>query len=182
MNPRLKHVVFVEPQAKYQESLQRLALPGVIKVIQACGLGEKKERRFIRGGTASASFLQADQQFDYFPDSLLAHQEEEVELTTLDQLYSESDLPVPDVIKVDVQGLELEVLRGGISLLQRTKVLVIELSFRQFYMGQPPLWEVLKFLEDNNFVMIDRGYEGKSWTNPRETVQQDAIFLNTAFI
>jgi FkbM family methyltransferase len=182
MNPRLKHVVFVEPQAKYLASLQKLTLPGVTKVIHPCGLGEKSERRLIKGGTASASFLQADQQFDHFPDSLLEHQEEEVDLITLDKLYADSNHPIPDVIKIDVQGLELEVLKGGINLLRKTKVLVIELSFRQFYKGQPSLSEVLKFLEDHSFVMIDRGYEGKSWTNSRETVQQDAIFLNTKYV
>ncbi len=177
MNPKLQHVVFFEPQQKYQQDLQALSLPGVKKIIYACGLGDKEERLSLKGGTASASFLAADQQFNFFPSSL-TNEEEEVEIHLLDEIYENERLPPPDLIKIDVQGFELSVLKGGQKTLQKTAYLVIELSLRQFYKDQPSLWQILRFLEENNFVMVSRGFEWKSSSNPAEILQLDAIFMN----
>lgn len=177
VNPRLEHVVLFEPQQKYQQDLQKLSLPGVKKIIYPCGLGAKKERLSLKGGTASASFLPADQQFDFFPNSL-DNEAEEVEIRLLDEIYENESLPTPDLIKIDVQGFELSVLNGGRMTLRKSSYLVIELSLRQFYKDQPSLWQILKFLEDNHFVMVGRGFEWRSWTNPAEIVQFDAIFMN----
>lgn len=47
-----------------------------------------------------------------------------VPATTLDQLFP--DLPRCDLLKVDVEGAELAVLRGGTSLLARTRQVLVE--------------------------------------------------------
>lgn len=182
LNPDLQHVVFFEPQNKFQEKLHSLRLPGVSKVIYQCGLGEKEERLSIKGGTASASFLEAtDIQEDYFPNSIL-FAKEEVEIKVLDKIYAQNELPYPDLIKIDVQGFELSVLRGAVNVLSQAKCLVIELSFRQFYDGQPPLWEIFKFLEENNYIMVGRGWESRATKNRAELLQLDGIFINTRLV
>jgi len=43
---------------------------------------------------------------------------EEIQVTTLDQDLAEAHLPVPDLIKVDVEGYELAVLQGAPHLLE----------------------------------------------------------------
>ncbi|HTS53506.1 MAG TPA: FkbM family methyltransferase, partial [Burkholderiales bacterium] len=59
----------------------------------------------------------------------------EVEVETLDRLYLMSQRPV-SVIKIDVQGHELQVLRGGRALLARFgPVLVFEHEDRLFHAG-----------------------------------------------
>jgi FkbM family methyltransferase len=181
MNPALEHVVFFEPQSQYQEKLQSLSLPRVTKVVYPCGLGEKAEKLLIKGGTASASFLDSEQQNKYFPASI-AQDQEEVEIKILDEIYARHDLPIPDVIKLDVQGFELQVLKGSINLLKKSKYLVIELSFRQFYREQPYLWEMLKILEDNKYIMVSKGFEWRYQENRSEILQMDAIFKNTDVI
>ena len=178
MNPNLEHIVFFEPQTQYQEKLNKLSLSNVTKIIYSCGLGNQKEQRSIKGGTASASFFEAEQQTEYFPDSL-SDKQESVEIQLLDEIYAQDNLPTPDLIKLDVQGFELNVLKGGINTLKKTKYLVIELSFRQFYKNQPSIWEILKFLQDNDFIMISKGFEWRSPKNPSEILQMDAIFMNT---
>ncbi|WP_228008627.1 FkbM family methyltransferase [Microcystis aeruginosa] len=137
MSPTLEHVVFFEPQSQYQEKLQSLSLPRASKVIYHCGLGEREDKLLIKGGTSSASFLDSEQQNKYFPNSISQNQQdmEEVEIRTLDATYASDNLPIPDVIKLDVQGFELEVLKGSMNLLKKSKYLVIELSFRQFWLS-----------------------------------------------
>jgi FkbM family methyltransferase len=179
MNPNLRHVVLFEPQAKYQRQLCELSLPGVDKILYQCGLGERRQTLAIRGGTASASFLDSDQQSDIFPGSFDGDKEELVEVYSLDSIYQRDQLPVPELVKLDVQGFELSVLQGGVELIRRVKYLVVELSFRPFYKGQPSAWQLLKFLDENNFVMVGQGYIATSWAHPKEMVQFDAIFRNT---
>jgi len=179
MNQKLSHAVLFEPQSHYIRKLHSLSLPEVEKVIYGCGLGEKEELLAVKGGTASASFLEAaPTQNDYFPGSIHADTEE-VPVKILDDVYAKDGLPYPDVVKLDVQGFELYVLRGALNVLARTKYLVIELSFRSFYIGQPQLWEILKFLEENNFMMVGKGYEWRSDRIPHEILQIDGIFMNT---
>jgi FkbM family methyltransferase len=184
MNPALEHVVFFEPQSQYQEKLQSLSLPRVTKVVYPCGLGEREEKLLIKGGTASASFLDSEQQNKYFPNSISQKQQEqeEVEIRILDAIYASDNLPIPDVIKLDVQGFELEVLKGSINLLKKSKYLVIELSFRQFYRDQPYLWEIIKLLEENKYIMVGKGFEWRYHENRSEILQMDAIFRNTDVI
>jgi FkbM family methyltransferase len=177
MNPNLEHIVFFEPQTQYQEKLQKLSFPNITKVIYPCGLGDQKEELAIKGGTASASFFDVEQQTEYFPDSL-SDKQESVEIHLLDEIYAQDNLPTPDLIKLDVQGFELNVLKGGINTLRKTKYLVIELSFRQFYKNQPSIWEIFKFLQENNFIMIGKGFEWRSPKQPSEILQMDAIFMN----
>jgi FkbM family methyltransferase len=181
MSPTLEHVVFFEPQSQYQEKLQSLPLPGVTKVVYQCGLGEREDKLLIKGGTSSASFLDPEKQNKYFPNSISQNQQdqEEVEIRILDAIYASDDLPIPDVIKLDVQGFELEVLKGSMNLLKKSKYLVIELSFRQFYREQPYLWEIIKLLEENKYIMVGKGFEWRYHENPSEILQMDAIFKNT---
>jgi hypothetical protein len=68
---------------------------------------------------------------------------------------------------------------GGEKVLQNTAYLVIELSLRQLYRNQPSLWHILRFLEEHHYVMVGRGFEWRSTTNPAEIIQFDAIFKNT---
>jgi FkbM family methyltransferase len=182
LNSELKHVVLFEPQKRCIEKLKSLSLPRVEKVVYGCGLGMSEQSSTIKGGTASASvYAAAPIQTHYFPGSI-RDESEQIEIKVLDKIYSEDQLPIPDVIKLDVQGYELDVLQGGVDVLAGTKYLVVELSFQRFYEGQPPLWELLKFLEDNHYALIAHGFEWKSPGDPNRMLQVDGIFANTRLV
>jgi FkbM family methyltransferase len=178
--PDLQHVVMFEPQSEMARKLEELNLKDVKKVIYKCAVGEKEGRVEIKGGTPSASILSATEQKKYFPGSLM-EKSETVEIRSLDNIYRNDKLHYPDLIKIDVQGYELEVLRGASNTLAGSKYLVIELSFRQLYDGQPYLWEILKYLSDSNYEMIGHGYEWRTNAKPTELLQMDAIFINNSY-
>jgi FkbM family methyltransferase len=51
----------------------------------------------------------------------------DVEVTTIDRLVNEGTVPAPDIIKMDIEGAEIEVLNGAEETLsQRHPVLLIE--------------------------------------------------------
>jgi len=182
LNPQLDEVVMFEPQSLFAQDLQKLELHMTKKRIFQYALGEQEQKLSISGGTASASLLEASaNQHHYFPDSI-KQESESVEVRLLDEVYRSNGLHYPDLIKMDVQGYELNALKGAIDLLAHASYLVIELSLREFYRGQPPLWELLRFLDEHQYVMVDHGYMLRSGTPPHELLQLDAIFANRRFI
>jgi FkbM family methyltransferase len=56
-----------------------------------------------------------------------------VPMITLDELAG--DLPEVSLVKLDVQGVEADVIQGGRSTLRRTRWLLIEVCFRSHYEG-----------------------------------------------
>lgn len=61
------------------------------------------------------------------------------------------DLPKPIFVKIDVQGYELEALKGMRKLLSSAAYVYVELSFVEFYAGQPLAWQVVDWLSDAGF-------------------------------
>ena len=176
LNTQLQSVVMFEPQAKLIPSLKERHLGDVKKKIYQCALGDREQQLTLVGGTASASLYEAaENQHRYFPGST-SQDGESVEVRVLDEIYAKDGLEYPDLIKMDVQGYELNVLKGARHVLAHAKYLVVELSLREFYKGQPPLWELWQFLEEQQYVMVDHGHELRSCTAPFELLQFDAVF------
>ena len=97
-----------------------------------------------------------------------------VSVVPLDVLIARERLPSPDLLKLDVQGYELAVLRGGTKCLRTTRAVLCEVSFREFYTGQPLFAEVVAFMEVHGFTLHALG-EGTALGAP--LVQSDALFL-----
>lgn len=70
--------------------------------------------------------------------------------TTLDSLNVSADF-----IKMDVQGYELEVLKGGEKTLSKALAVLIELSLLEINNGCPLLDESLAFMRERGFVAYD---------------------------
>ena len=86
----------------------------------------------VRPYGLSSKTMSAEMSFDPLTpgmaslDSRLAigGQHETIELRTLDD---EQGLPAPDLVKIDVEGFELEVLKGGVRTLSRHPDLFLEM-------------------------------------------------------
>ena len=77
--------------------------------------------------------------------------------TTLRKLFGEGDGAHRfDLIKLDVQGAELEVLKGGEGLIRAASFLLLELPFMGCYnVGAPSFLEYIAFLDKQGFVPYD---------------------------
>jgi FkbM family methyltransferase len=79
----------------------------------------------------------------------------------------------PLFLKVDVQGAELEVLRGGTETLARCELVQLEVAMLQYNEGAPLLPDVAAFMADRDFLPI----EVSGFSRPRDVlVQIDLIF------
>ena len=80
---------------------------------------------------------------------------EEVEVTTLDTAMAGVDLDGPVLLKLDVQGFELEALKGASSLLQHVDTVLTEASFVSFYDGQVLFDELHAWLKQAGFALVN---------------------------
>lgn len=101
---------------------------------------------------------------------------EVIRVRRLDDVASELDLTDNILIKIDVQGFEDRVIRGGWNTIQKAKLLIIEVSFLPLYEGQPLFADIDRTVRDAGFV-----YRGTTnqLLNPSDgmPLQADAIFL-----
>ncbi len=79
---------------------------------------------------------------------------------TLDHVLSGSSVHDVDFIKIDTQGHELAILKGGSHTLESTVGLEIEVEFAPMYVGQPLFAEIHSWVTAKGFHLFDikRGY------------------------
>lgn len=74
---------------------------------------------------------------------------------TLDELVDRHALPAPYLLKLDVQGYELEVLRGAVATLPRTEAVLAEVSLLEYNEGAPLAAEVIAHLAGEGLELYD---------------------------
>ena len=95
----------------------------------------------------------------------------------LDNLLDEIAWTEPvDLLKIDVQGAEIKVLRGATRTLARTRMAWIEVSFRPLYKGSAVFADVYAFMNSHGFRLssIHEGFRGEQG----ELLQADALFCS----
>ena len=80
----------------------------------------------------------------------------EVEAAPLDAFLKPADLRPPALLKIDVQGFELEVLRASRALLGGFEHVCVEASFEVLYEGQALAGEVAACLHWHGFSEVQR--------------------------
>jgi len=90
--------------------------------------------------------------------------EEKVELKKVDTLIQAFDIKSSkSLLKIDVQGYELEVLKGADDFLRQTKIIITELSLVPLYEGGADYAQVISYLDDKGFSPIYYFEEFKSF-------------------
>jgi FkbM family methyltransferase len=100
-----------------------------------------------------------------------------VKSVRLDYIARELNIIPNLLVKIDVQGFEDKVISGGWLTIRRAKILVLETSFQQLYVGQPLFEDIYESLK------MDFQYIG-SLGSPRvnrtdgSPLFEDSIFIN----
>jgi FkbM family methyltransferase len=97
----------------------------------------------------------------------------QLSVRTLDAVVATESLPSPDLIKLDVQGFELEVLKGATKTLNSVSWVLSEVSFSTLYEGQPSFSEYVTFLATLGFEVYAFG---QSLERGVPLIQADVLF------
>ena len=81
---------------------------------------------------------------------------ESVATGPLDAFVEPEDIVAPALLKVDVQGYELQVLQASHALLHRFEHVLVEASFEELYLGQALAGAVTGFLDEHGFSEVGR--------------------------
>jgi FkbM family methyltransferase len=129
----------------------------------------------------SSSFLQmADAHKESFPYTKNT-KSLDVEVMRLDDVVKDLDLGNSLFIKVDVQGYEDKVLKGGGETFKKAKIILLEVSFASLYEGEPlfdDIYNMCRVLGFNCAGVIDQLPD----PNTGKILQADMIFVNKNFL
>ncbi|MGH6737926.1 MAG: FkbM family methyltransferase, partial [Bradyrhizobium sp.] len=148
--PSASFIMF-EANADHESAL---AVTGRRYFITALGAQNAAANAFHlpKSGDASGASLYVEQTSHYASSNLMTRM---LPTSRLDTLVEQNRLERPDMIKIDVQGAELEVLAGAPHTLDHCQALIAELSFLAYNEGAPLFAEVLRKIVDHGFAPVD---------------------------
>ena len=145
--------VLVEPQKELIPQLEAICQHHPGWQVANVGLaGVEGTRPFlVFEDTFSSRFLSSDS-----AESQSNRDVREVTVTTLDSLWHEYLSPTrPELVKLDAEGLELEIVEGGTETLNQTDMVVVETSLFEFRSGQPVVADVVAAMRQCGFSLYD---------------------------
>jgi FkbM family methyltransferase len=162
-------VLMIEPQASKTAELSRAK--SELRNVEVCAalLGARAEVSvgFCESETASSVLMEAENRRP--PTTHMP-------MTTLDAITENGPFAYPNFIKLDVQGYEIEVLRGGTRTLESVEAVLMEVNLLPLHEGAPLFHESAEYLGKHGFQVYDicgfmrRPYDGALW-------QADVIFV-----
>ncbi|WP_406644728.1 FkbM family methyltransferase [Aliisedimentitalea scapharcae] len=102
----------------------------------------------------------------------------EIALTALDDL-SDEELPKPDVLKIDIQGGELDVFQSGRQKMSQAVSVIPEVRFYRMYEGEPLWGPVDVELHDQGYVLHKLVFAKSTVVqNSQRKRMKNAVFRN----
>lgn len=125
---------------------------------------------FLIGGNSYYRELGFDNSKYYPEDAYLLKKTK-----TLDTIVKERNYLYPDLIKIDVQGAELDIIKGGLDVLANTKYLIVELQDIEYNIGAPKVDITKPYLESLGWKCIEEKFSDNG-------PDGDYFFINTKLV
>ena len=144
--PEAKYLM-IEPQPNRQDRLRSMCNESVSLESVVLGSVESEAVPFHMDDLGGSSVLEQLQ------DKCAAT--ESLPMKTLDKVVAERKLVGPILLKADVQGYELEVLRGANGTLRQVEIILLEVSMLPYNIGAPLFADVVHFMTERRFLVYD---------------------------
>ena len=169
-------VVSFEPLPAIAELFRTLFASDAGVALHVAAVGERAEKKLIHLSARddSSSLLEIGQaQSDLFPGT---HEVGtlEVRVGTLDEFITAQDIVRPAMLKLDVQGFEMQALAGCNSLIRNFDCIYCECSFVELYKDQKLAGEVVAYLTSLGFLLA--GMYNPAYDRDGNCIQADLFF------
>ncbi len=170
-------VIALEPYGESFETMHRLyGRDPRVRLIQG-GVGAEPgelELNVLQGSKVSNSFLnpaeKAWREIEYVHGEI---SRVSVPVTTVDEIFRQAGLDKVYLLKIDVQGYEMEVLKGAGHSLASIDHIFVESGIQSLYEGAPRFSDVFEFLTARGFHLIAL----RSWHRGNHVlVETDMLF------
>jgi FkbM family methyltransferase len=176
-----KNIVFVEPLSstfqKLVENVNKLNTDSECNIIflnKALGNKIGFEEMYVETVNLgqSSSLLKPEFHLQQYPGITFPYRET-VEVSTLNSELKNIKGEF-NILNIDVQGYELEVLKGSTDILDKIDIINAEVNRVHMYENCPLINEIDEFLSQFDFVKVDENWMGHYWG--------DAIYVKRKFI
>jgi len=112
-----------------------------------------KKKFFCNSNNETNSLLESCKLNSEIDDLIKTVNTIEVDTITIDDVVKQYGISQIDVLKMDIQGGELDALKGAVETLRRGRVSIIyiEIEFVHIYENQPLFLDIANFLNNYNF-------------------------------
>jgi len=148
-------VISFEPLEEPAQTFRKVFSNDSNIVLHLCAIGREKTIALIHVSEDddSSSLLPVTKmQTDLFPGSI-EQTTRQVMVYPLSEVIDPDCIPPDSLLKIDVQGYELDVLQGCEGVLQRFSHLYIECSFVELYEDQALAHQIIAWLTERGFVL-----------------------------
>jgi FkbM family methyltransferase len=164
-------LVLVEPLEEWRGHLEQLAERRRTEVVIAAAGRERGERSMTVHRVPALSTMMGHRPGD--PSNSASRV---VPVLPLDDAVQELGVSGPVVLKVDVEGAEIEVLEGATNLLSTCELVLLEVSFVELIDGAPLFADVVGWMYKHGFLVADL-YNGHNRPLDGALAQMDVAFL-----
>ena len=146
------YYTLLEPQSWLQNSFNDLINNNKKIQFYPYGAGSKKE-------TLTFTLLDRDDSSTFkFPKEEAikkGYKQIDVPVVTLNSLIeNEENFPFPDIVKIDAEGLDMEVLKGASDLFGKTEVFMVEAGIVHKGFDNSIL-KLINFMDENGYILFD---------------------------
>ncbi len=165
-----------EPVPAYQQEFLS-SVKGLTNVtLHKAGAGSENKQAVLNLSGHSSGFLEvSDNLLKTYPSERKTG-EIAVNMIRLDDYVREKGLPLPDLMKLDVEGYEVEVLSAATECMKHCRYIILEVSFIERHIGQSLFHDVVRFMANHNFVAHAFPH-GMHLAQPIQSA--DVLFRNT---
>ena len=105
--------------------------------------------------------------YDDFPYNVPAFKNENYrevtrKVKTLDTLVREKEWAQPDLIKMDVQGCELDIIKGAVNTIRYCSDIILELQNKEYMKGAPMRDEVIAYMKSIGYTLVSHFVQNAS--------------------
>ena len=114
----------------------------------------------------------------YYNDDKLIIQE--IKTTTLDEIFKNE--MTFDFIKIDCQGSEMDIIKGGLEMCKRAKVFLLEAPVYPYNIGAPTFDELKEFMSSIGYPYNKIVFDIHHPENHSILIQHDVLFSKTELL
>jgi FkbM family methyltransferase len=163
--------LLIEPLCEFEHIIKEICQKyNASYIIAAAGSNPGKIKINVHPDLSSSSIYKENK------NTFINSTTREVTQIRIDDVCEDEGLKGPYLIKIDVQGAELDVLRGSTNIMKNTEVIILEASLLKLYQGGPEFYDVVDYMYKKDFVVYDI-FGGQYRQFDGALLQLDVVFV-----